>query len=246
MAPPGTRVAQVAPARTGWAVPRGFVSHQGTKVGGSLGGCGGFALQGAPEGWRGQRRGRKEGTGAGWRGDTWSRDRAGDAVGCGGLAACLRRAAPSPKPPLCQQGPWELLVPCAEWHHGGVWRGQKSLPSLLLPSPGHCLSNTFPAYLPTPREPRDEGRGAPPPHVGQRPAWHCPPWGLDHAKSKRGSPGGAAPTSPGAGAGDGDRLRAHVLGAAPCRSGAGPFLSQGLDPAAGFIALVRALGDSVS
>lgn len=163
----------------------------------------------------------------------------------GSLPASVGRP-PAPKPPLCQQGPWELLVPCAEWHHGGVWRGQKSLPSLLLPSPGHCLSNTFPAYLPTPREPRDEGRGAPPPHVGQRPAWHCPPWGLDHAKSKRGSPGGAAPTSPGAGAGDGDRLRAHVLGAAPCRSGAGPFLSQGLDPAAGFIALVRALGDSVS
>lgn len=46
------------------------------------------------------------------------------------------------------------------------------------PHLANCLSSTFLAYLPTPRELWDDGR----PHVGQRPAWHCPSQGLDPAK----------------------------------------------------------------
>lgn len=67
-------------------------------------------------------------------------------------------------------GPWEQLVTCAKSPSGTtvVLDGDKSHSPPYSSSPhlANCLSSTFLAYLPTPRELWDDGR----PHVGQRPA----------------------------------------------------------------------------
>lgn len=85
----------------------------------------------------------------------------------------------SPQPPYCPslQGPHGVrdLGSCLCHVPSGttvVLDGTKVIPLPI--SPDNCLSNTFLAYLPTPREPWDKGRGAPPPHTGQKPDWHCP------------------------------------------------------------------------
>lgn len=46
-------------------------------------------------------------------------------------------------------GPWEQLVTCAKWHHGGAGRGQKSLSSLfLLLSPSKLFVQHLPGLSP--------------------------------------------------------------------------------------------------
>lgn len=202
------------------ALPQGLVAGSvpdgGTGVGGSWCLCAGRVPPGDRRAFSEGRRGAQSRVLVWQRqGDAWS-DGLEDAGGHWGPPACLQPqtallpfSAGSP----WGRGPWELLVPRAKWHHGCVGREQKSLPSLLLlPLPGNCWSNTFLAYLSTPRETWDEGRGAPPPHEGQRPAWHCPSQGPDPAKHEQVSPRAAAPISPGREQVLGDRVRAHIFG----------------------------------
>lgn len=90
------------------------------------------------------------------------------------------------------------------------------------PHLANCLSSTFLAYLPTPRELWDDGR----PHVGQRPAWHCPSLGLDPAKGEQVSSRAAVPIFLGREQVLGDRVRTYIF--SPCRSSVGAFLSLGM------------------